>query len=146
MIKQMRNIRDKGIKCTLLITETCINMEVYISKFSGKYVGGHGDFQYEIKFINAEEIKIFTTKELKVSTPAAEKKPARPEPKKTTKKTSSGNKTTTYTVKAGDTLWRLAQKFLGNGAKYMQIYNLNKDKIKNPDLIKVGWKLRIPSK
>ena len=53
-------------------------------------------------------------------------------------------KATTYTVKKGDTLWGIAKKYLGNGAKYTLIYNANKDKIKNPNLIYVGQTLTIP--
>lgn len=51
----------------------------------------------------------------------------------------------TYTVVAGDCLWNIAKKYLGNGMRYLEIYNLNKDKIKNPDLIYVGQVLTLPS-
>lgn len=140
LIKNLRSYRDKGTKCTLLVTGTCINLTVYISKFTGKYVGA-GDFQYEIEFIVAQEIKIYTTSELKISTPQA----PRPAPKKETKKTSTESKTRTYTVKSGDCLWRIAQKFLGSGSRYTEIYNLNRDKISNPNLIYPGQVLRIPN-
>lgn len=53
-------------------------------------------------------------------------------------------KATTYTVKKGDTLWAIAKKYLGSGAKYTEIYNANKDIISNPNLITVGMKLTIP--
>ncbi len=53
-------------------------------------------------------------------------------------------KATTYTVKKGDCLWNIAKKYYGNGAKYTLIYNANKDKIKNPNLIYVGQVLTIP--
>ena len=33
---------------------------------------------------------------------------------------------------------------LGSGSRYTEIYNLNKDKIKNPNLIYAGQVLRIP--
>ena len=122
------------------MTGTCINLTVYISKFTGKYVGA-GDFQYEIEFIVAQEIKIYTTSELKISTPQA----PRPAPKKETKKTATESKTRTYTVKSGDCLWRIAQKFLGSGSRYTEIYNLNRDKISNPNLIYPGQVLRIPN-
>lgn len=141
LIKILRTHRDKGSRCTLLITGTCINLTVYISKFTGKYIGV-GDFQYEIKLIVAQEIKIYTTKELKISNP----KPARTASKKTAKKKATESKTINYTVKSGDCLWRIAQKYLGNGARYMEIYNLNKDKIKNPDLIYDGQVIRVPRK
>lgn len=57
-------------------------------------------------------------------------------------------KTTTkkryHTVKKGDCLWNIAKKYYGNGAQYKKIYNANKSKIKNPNLIYPGQKLLIP--
>ena len=50
----------------------------------------------------------------------------------------------TYTVKKGDCLWNIAKKFYGNGSKYTKIYEANKDKIKNPQLIYAGQVLVIP--
>jgi nucleoid-associated protein YgaU len=51
--------------------------------------------------------------------------------------------TTEYTVKSGDSLSKIGSKY---GVSWKQIYELNKDKIKDPDLIHPGWKLKIPSK
>ncbi len=51
-----------------------------------------------------------------------------------------------YTVKAGDTLSKLAKAHLGNAKRYMEIFNLNKGILKDPDLIKVGQKLQLPPK
>lgn len=50
----------------------------------------------------------------------------------------------TYTVKAGDCLWNIAKKYYGNGAQYTKIYEANKDKIKNPNLIYTGQVFVIP--
>lgn len=50
----------------------------------------------------------------------------------------------TYTVKKGDTLWGIAKKYYGDGAKYTRIYDANRDKIKNPNLIYVGQVFTIP--
>lgn len=143
LVKRMEKCRDDGTICNLLVTGTCINYSVYISSFKGKYTGGMGDFQYDVKFIIATEIKIYTTNELKIKTPA---KATRTASKKSTKKKATESKTRTYTVKSGDCLWRIAQNLLGKGSRYMEIYNLNKDKIKNPNLIYPGQKLRIPNK
>lgn len=49
-----------------------------------------------------------------------------------------------YEVKSGDTLSALARRFYGKGGMYMKIFEANKDVLTNPDLIKVGQKLRIP--
>lgn len=53
-------------------------------------------------------------------------------------------KVNTYTVVQGDSLWKIAKKYYGSGAEYAKIYNANKDKIKNPNLIYVGQVLTIP--
>jgi nucleoid-associated protein YgaU len=50
----------------------------------------------------------------------------------------------TYTVQAGDTLSRISRQFYGDAGKYMKIFEANRDKLSNPDLIKVGQVLTIP--
>lgn len=50
----------------------------------------------------------------------------------------------TYTVKAGDTLSKIASGYPGIGWK--DIFEANKDQISNPDLIHPGQVLKIPSK
>lgn len=50
----------------------------------------------------------------------------------------------THVVQPGDTLWAIAKKYYGNGAQYPKIFNANRDKIKNPNLIYPGQKLVIP--
>lgn len=49
-----------------------------------------------------------------------------------------------YTVVKGDCLWSIAKKQLGNGNRWQEIYNLNRDKIKNPNLIYPGQVLAMP--
>ena len=50
----------------------------------------------------------------------------------------------TYTVKAGDTLSKIAKEFLGDANAYMEIFNANKDQLSDPDKIKPGQVLKIP--
>ena len=51
-----------------------------------------------------------------------------------------------YTVKSGDTLSKLSKQLFGNAKRYMEIFNLNKDILKDPNLIKVGQVLKLPFK
>jgi nucleoid-associated protein YgaU len=51
----------------------------------------------------------------------------------------------TYTVKAGDTLSKIAKEHLGDANAYMKIFNANKDQLTDPDKIKPGQVLKIPS-
>jgi nucleoid-associated protein YgaU len=50
----------------------------------------------------------------------------------------------TYTVKSGDTLSKIAKEHLGDANAYMKIFDLNKDQLTNPDVIKPGQVLRLP--
>ena len=84
----------------------------------------------------------YSTKTVIVVKPKPEKKPVVQQKKK--RETSSAPKVKTYTVKSGDCLWNIAKKYYGNGAQYTKIYNANKGKIKNPNLIYPGQVLTIP--
>jgi LysM repeat protein len=49
-----------------------------------------------------------------------------------------------YEVRPGDTLGGISKQFYGKANLYMKIFEANRDQLDNPDLIKVGQKLRIP--
>jgi nucleoid-associated protein YgaU len=51
---------------------------------------------------------------------------------------------TTYTVKAGDTLSKIAKEHLGDANAYMKIFEVNKSILSDPDKIKPGQVLTIP--
>jgi nucleoid-associated protein YgaU len=50
----------------------------------------------------------------------------------------------TYTVKAGDTLSKIAKEKLGDANAYHEIFNANRDQLSDPDKIKPGQVLKIP--
>ncbi len=50
----------------------------------------------------------------------------------------------TYTVQPGDSLSKISKQFYGDANKYMSIFEANKDKMSDPDKVKVGTELRIP--
>ncbi len=52
----------------------------------------------------------------------------------------------TYTVKSGDTLSKIAKEHLGDANAYMKIFDANKDQLSDPDKIKPGQVLKMPSK
>jgi nucleoid-associated protein YgaU len=51
----------------------------------------------------------------------------------------------TYTVAAGDSLSKIAKQFYGNANEYMKIFDANRDKLSDPNNIKVGQQLVIPN-
>ncbi len=59
-----------------------------------------------------------------------------------TTRPSSGGKT--YTVRAGDNLTQIARKTLGDGSRWDDIYQANRNKLSGPDKLVVGQELLIP--
>jgi nucleoid-associated protein YgaU len=49
-----------------------------------------------------------------------------------------------YTIQSGDSLSKIAKQFYGNANDWQRIYQANKDKIKDPDMIYPGQKIIIP--
>lgn len=106
--------RVTGARLRLLITETPIHEDVYLANYQMTYAGGYGDYQYQIQFVAAKELAV------KMKRPAA-----------AYNRTVRANQQqqASYTVKAGDSLWGIAQKVLGQGSRYGEIYELNRETI-----------------
>ena len=49
-----------------------------------------------------------------------------------------------HEVKKGDTLWKIAEQYYGDGSLYPKIFEANRNILKDPNMIKVGQKLKIP--
>ena len=77
-----------------------------------------------------------TLNAMRVDAPKPAPAPAPPPPPKPVERI--------HEVVAGESLSKIAQKYYGNGNKYMKIFEENRDILSNPDLIKPGQKLRIP--
>ena len=95
--------------------------------------------------IKLRQYRAFGTKTVKLSPPPAPSQPATATVEPPKRETSSAPKNASYTVKSGDCLWNIAKKQLGDGSRWKEIYELNKDKIKNPNLIYPDQSLTLPS-
>ena len=49
-----------------------------------------------------------------------------------------------YTVQSGDTLWKIASRAYGDGSRYPEIFEANRDVLKQPEHILPGQQLIIP--
>jgi len=49
-----------------------------------------------------------------------------------------------YTVQSGDTLWKIAVEVYGDGARYTEIFEANRDLLDSPDHILPGQELELP--
>lgn len=95
--------------------------------------------------IKLKQYRAFGTKTITIKPAPTPSAPPTATVKAAPRETASAPKAATYTVRGGDCLWNIAKKHLGDGSRYTEIYNLNKDKIKNPNLIYAGQVLTLPS-
>lgn len=51
-----------------------------------------------------------------------------------------------HTVQSGDTLSKIAKSAYDNGGAYMKIFEANRDILSDPNLIKPGQRIKIPTK
>ncbi len=53
--------------------------------------------------------------------------------------------TRVYTVRPGDSLSEIALRLMGSAGRWQQLYELNRNAIANPDAIRVGTVLKVPT-
>ncbi len=132
---------DQAEPLRLIITGFGYNGLVTISSFSNTQTAGREeDRDIEITLRTYRELKIETLKKETKSNTKTDLKDNRP---------NTQTKSKIYTVKASDTLYKIAKNLLGKGSRWPEIYNIPENKKvigKNPNIIKKGQKLVIPSK
>lgn len=141
-INKIREWRDKKQKIRFIFTGGSpleLNDLFIIESFKLSEKGGEVGYIYysiELKRYRsyaAKKVVIVTKQNTKNKTAAVKSKPPRSVEKPKQK---------THTVVSGDTLWHIAKRYLGNGARYPEIAKLNN--IKNPNLIYPGQVFKIP--
>ena len=117
------------------ITETNIDMDASIETFKHSEQDATGDVYYTIELKEYRKPTIETVAKLAMNKKSTKVKVA------TTKRISKKVKSTTYTVKSGDTLWDVAKKMTGDATNCYAIANQNS--IAKPYSVTVGQKLVI---
>ena len=117
------------------------NLTVSLEDYQITEDAGEG-FDLKVK-VNLKQYRSFGTKTAALLA-AEPSEPAQAAASPSPRPAGDAPKAKTYTVVKGDCLWNIAKKFLGDGSRYTEIYRLNKDKVKNPNLIYPGQVLTLP--
>lgn len=131
---------ERPIRFVLLGGGYDINEAVSIESFSWKDVAGSGgDLSYSLTlqkyvFFAARKVKLQQS-EQSASPLLIKDQPARSHNKETPK---------TYTLIAGDTLWKVAQKQLGDGTRWKEIQAINNISSAELKRLRIGRVLNLP--
>ncbi len=133
---------QKPIRLTFIGSTLNLNLPVSIESFTYSESGGAvGDISYTLKL---KEYRFYAAKKTSIeqpggpataAAPAATNAPARPDTRVQPK---------TYTLVSGDSLWKVAQKVLGSGARYKEIQKLNGIQDSELRRLPVGKVLKLP--
>ena len=150
-IKFFEDIKKDRKPFRLIITDLNINMLVSIESFSNTYAYGTDDVDYELELKEYKEhnIRILKATSTGFVNVDSVQKVSSVTPTNTNSNRSVEKSTPkTYTVVSGDNLWTIAQRLLGDGSRWKEIYSYNNNKSiigGNPNLIRPGQVLSIPS-
>lgn len=134
-VNRIEKWRNAGEPIRFIVTGV-LNMECTIESFSYGEQDATGDIYYTLSLKEYKHIKVKgASGNTSTSTGNSSNRAVQP---------ANTNAGKSYTVQNGDSLWKIAKQFYGNGAEYNKIYNANKDKISNPSLIYAGQVLTIP--
>jgi nucleoid-associated protein YgaU len=117
-----------------------INTPASIENFQWKEVAGSGgDIEYSMKlkkyvFYSAQRVQIIQSEV--AGTALAKEAPSRPNDRQPAR---------TYTLVAGDSLWKVAQSQLGNGARWSEIQRLNNITDAQIKSLPIGKVLKLPA-
>jgi nucleoid-associated protein YgaU len=111
-----------------------------LSELASKHLGSASKWQ---ELLEANRDQISDAQSLRVGMKlrlpgTADRAPA---PRAAPRKERGGK---TYTVRSGDNLTQIAEKTLGDGSRWDDVYQANRDRLKSPDRLVVGLELRIP--
>lgn len=126
IIKVIRRWRTEGAKIRLLITQTPINMDMFIKSFDYEMSGGQGNYQYDIDFIAAKELKVLTVAEADEARAKAKENAENELKQRAAKKSKLGMR-----IGKINNLWNVAQILTGNGGNWDKLLGQNPH-IKDP--------------
>ena len=116
----LENWRQNGTVLTLIVYGYPINMDVILTEYDATATGPFGDWEYTVKFKEKRELTLWN-----ITPKPAAAATASPDVSEEQKRPAASSRT--YTIKKGDSPWKIAVQQLGNGLRWKEIIELNQE-------------------
>ena len=134
IVKRWKKWKDKGTKLNVMVTQTPINLQVYLKSFTCNSEEGLGNIKYSIDFVQAKDMLIKTVEEADADKAAA----AEAEAREALNERSAMKKPDSIMVGEGQNIWTVAQSVTGNGENWPEILAYNLGKVASADAVLPG--------
>ena len=120
LVKDLERWRESGDKIRVLITQTPVNLDVYIKNFDTSYSGGQGNIKYELDMIAAKEMQVMTVEEADARKQEQQLQEQQELQRRAAKKAKTG-----CLINQINNIWDAAQILRGNGGDWQEIAERN---------------------
>lgn len=120
LVKELERWREKGEKIRVLITQTPVNLDVYIKNFDTSYSGGQGNIKYELDLIAAKEMQVLTVEEADARKQQQQLQEQQELQRRATNKARTG-----CLINQINNIWDATQILRGNGGDWQEIAERN---------------------
>lgn len=134
IVKRWNKWKDKGTKLNVMVTQTPINLHVYLKNFTCNYDEGLGNIKYSIDFVQAKDMLIKTVEEADADKAATEAAEAQDQ----LNDRPSMEMPDSMMVMGGQNIWTVAQAATGNGGCWPDILANNAGKVSSADDVLPG--------
>lgn len=143
-VEKIKKWRDEGQKIRLILTGDGIQINDLFTIESFKFweeSGQVGDIFYSL---DLKRYKNYSTKKVMVAQSAEAKEDVVVVKSEVSERIVEKQKSKAHVVQKGDTLFLIAKRYLGDGAKYEKIFSINRNILNKPEDIREGQILKLP--
>lgn len=151
----LKDWKLKGTVLNVLVTCYPINFDCYVFDYNGELTGAFGDIDYSLHLKEKREVVVKVSVEESTAGGSGDETGEAADENSTGGTERPAEKTESYTIQSGDCLWDLAQQYMGDGSRWHEIYEANKEALdeaasemgynsNDGTLVFPGTKIKIP--
>lgn len=122
-----RTWKESGQMLSVVVTGYPINFDCYLKDYTAKLSGPYRDIDYTLHLVQKKQVGIVKPNLHAVAEGMNAMLNQKKEAESAAEKKRPTDEEKTYTIKSGDSMWSIAQQKLGDGSRWKELYEYNKE-------------------